>query len=108
LKAKVNRLKWIERELLDETSAKEFEQKLENFWNTQKKTVEITYTNYADEQKGQIVYNQCIARQQLIKNQDPPPATISGTYHLLTNSLSIGWHPKWEASFNVKKTKQDE
>lgn len=102
LKAKANRQKWIEQELIDEDAAQEFEEKLLAYWKTQKKTVNLTYASYCDEDKGQIIYNQCIARQQPIKNQDPPPATIAGTYHLMSNSLAIGWHPKWNDTFNAK------
>lgn len=103
LKAKVNRQKWIEQELLDEDSAKDFEDKLISFWKTQKKTIDITYANYQDEERGQLIYNNCIAKSQLIKNQDPPSATVAGTYHLLANSLTMGWHPKWKETFITPK-----
>lgn len=99
LKAKVNRLNWIAQELIDEDSAKEFEQKLTDFWQSQRKIVNLTHSTLPDEERGNVVYHLCRGRQQMIKNQDPPSATVAGTYHLMSDSLSIGWHPKWEDSF---------
>ncbi|QJD96252.1 hypothetical protein HH214_10445 [Mucilaginibacter robiniae] len=108
LKAKVNRFKWIEQELIDEPAAREFEEKLTDYWKSQKKMVNITHPGLGEEEKGQLVYNQCRIRQQVIKNQDPPPATIAGTYHLMSNSFTIGWHPKWEESFINNKSQENE
>lgn len=104
LKAKVNRLNWIAKELIDEETAKDFEENLTLFWKNQHKTIEITHSSLADELKGKLVYLQCKDRQQSIKNQDPPVYTIAGTYHLMSNSLTIGWHPKWKETFLTKKS----
>ena len=108
LKAKVNRLKWIEQELIDEPAAREYEEKLTDFWKSQRKTVDITHSQLSDEKKGRLVFHLCRVRQQSIKNQDPPPATTAGTYHLLSNSFSIGWHPKWQETFVKANIKENE
>ena len=108
LRANVNRFKWIEFELIDIESAKEFEEKLRDYWNSQKKTIHLTNPTLSNEDKGSLIFHQCRMRHQLIKNQDPPPATIAGTYHLMSNNFSIGWHPNWEDSLLFIKPNADE
>lgn len=108
LKAKVNLFNWIEKELIDEETAIDFEDKLTLYWKNQHKTVHITHSSLSEELKGKVVYSLCRDRQQLIKNQDPPAYTIAGTYHLMSNNLTIGWHPKWKETFLKTKTTKDE
>ncbi|CAH0280127.1 hypothetical protein SRABI27_03750 [Pedobacter sp. Bi27] len=106
LKAKTNRFNWIEQELINDVVAQDFEDKLTGFWETQHEMVEITNSALSEENKGKLVYLQCRARKQIIRDQDPPALTVEGTYHFLSNNLAIGWHPKWKATFPKPKDKE--
>ncbi|MDD2108312.1 ABC-three component system protein [Pseudomonas asiatica] len=97
LKAKTNRDRWIESELLDESSAAEFESKLHRFWKTTKSTIKITNKTLAPEDKGRLLYNECQIRQETIKNSELPDSTVAGTYHALANGSKLGWHEDWES-----------
>jgi len=103
LKAKVNRYNWIEKELIDEPTAIDFEKKLTEFWKNHQKKVHIIYSTCDSCQKGMLIYTECRSRQETIKDQNPPSATIAGTYHSLANALELGWHPEWETSFKKYK-----
>jgi hypothetical protein len=103
LKAKVNRYNWIEKELIDETTAIDFEKKLTEFWKNYQKKIHIIHGTCDSCQKGMLVYTECRSRQETIKDQNPPSATIAGTYHSLANALELGWHPDWETSFKKYK-----
>jgi len=103
LKAKVNRYNWIEKELIDEPTAIDFEQKLTEFWKNHQKKVHIIHSTCDSCQKGMLVYTECRSRRETIKDQSPPSATIAGTYHSLANDLTLGWHPEWETSFKKYK-----
>jgi hypothetical protein len=97
LKAKTNRDRWIEAELLDENSAAEFESKLHRFWKTTKSTLGITSRLLAPEERGRLLYNECQIRKETIKNGEPPDSTVAGTYHALANGSKLGWHEDWES-----------
>lgn len=97
LKAKTNRDRWIESELLDESSAAEFESKLRRFWKNTKSTIKITNKTLAPQDKGRLLYNECQIRQETIKNSELPDSTVAGTYHALANGSKLGWHEDWES-----------
>lgn len=97
LKARTNRDRWIEHELLDEISAADFETKLHRFWKNAKSTIKITNKELSPVERGRLLYNQCQIRQETIKNSELPDSTVAGTYHALANGLKLGWHEDWES-----------
>lgn len=96
LKADVNRHKWIEKEIINEDMAIDFVNKLRGFWKSQKKKIEITEKNLPDEEKGQLLLEECKTRKETIGEMTPPYPTIAGTYHALAEEPILGWHPFWE------------
>jgi len=98
MKAKVNRSRWIEDEILDEEIAADFEDKLQRFWKSTKTTHGITNKQLSKEDRGKLIFNDCIVRQETIRGESPPPSTIAGTYHALADTPSLGWHDDWKAS----------
>lgn len=103
LRADVNRNKWIENEIINEDIAAEFELKLKEFWNNQKRRIQLTYNHLSLEERGQLLLLDCKSRQETIGGMPPPPSTISGTYHALADILNIGWHPNWGEIFTKKE-----
>lgn len=99
LRAKVNRDKWIEGGIIDESVAKEFQEKLVDFWSNRKRAINITHKSESEKNRGRLLLYDCMARQVNINNLTPPSSTISGTYHELANQPSIGWHPNWKKLF---------
>lgn len=102
LKAKVNRQNWIEKELIDETTAIDFQSKLTEFWKNKQRSLAITHKTHEACDRGMLLYTDCRSRQETIRDQHPPSATIAGTYHSLANSADLGWHPDWEDEFKSK------
>jgi len=96
LRAKANRDMWIENEIINEEIAIDFEEKLTKFWNTKKKTIALTEKTLDEHECGQLLYYDCKVRQEMIRDMAPPEGTISGTYHALVESKSLGWHPRWD------------
>lgn len=97
LKAKYNRDKWIEAEIIDESSAEEFENKLFNFWKNKNTAIGLTNSDLLDKQRGQLLFAECKLKSETIRNESPPCSTIAGTYHAMANVPSIGWHPNWKS-----------
>lgn len=97
LKAKTNRDRWIEAELLDENLAAEFETKLHRYWKATKNSLGIIQKSLAPEDRGRLLYNDCQVRKETIRNGDLPDSTVAGTYHALANGSKLGWHDDWES-----------
>lgn len=99
MRAKVNRDKWIELEIVSEVIAEDFEDRLIKFWNNQKTKGEIIYKNNSPEERGILLLTECKIRSEPINDMIPPAPTISGTYHALADLATLGWHPDWEKDF---------
>ncbi|WP_290600806.1 ABC-three component system protein [Janthinobacterium sp.] len=99
LKAKTNRDKWIEDELIDEELASQFEENLRRFWKNKQKEVKLVNGTLDKEARGMVLFVQCQSHQETIRNVKPPPSTIAGTYHALADKPNLGWHEDWEAEF---------
>jgi len=96
LRAKVNRYKWIEAEIIDEEVASDFEVKLHKYWENQQKRIEVTEKTLEECERGKLLFLDCRNRQETIRDMTPPSCTISGTYHSLSDGRQIGWHPQWK------------
>ena len=95
LRADHNRNRWIENEFIDEDDARDFDRKLQTFWQTAQRRTEIVHKALSEAERGELVLGDCIARQELIRGVEPPDRTVSGTYHALANREELGWHPRW-------------
>ncbi len=99
LKAKVNRDKWIEDEIIDESIATDFQARLISFWSNHQKRIKLTERNLSEKDKGQLLLLDCKNRQEKIRDEQPPSSTIAGTYHALADEPVLGWHPDWQNLF---------
>ena len=96
MKANINRGKWIEAEIIDEDIARDFESKLNRYWDNIRKKINITDSGKSEKDRGQLLYLDCMARAETIGGSPPPDSTISGTYHALADGPVLGWHPDWK------------
>ena len=103
LRAKVNRDKWIEDEIIDEHVVTEFQEKLISFWNNQRKGINLTRKGLSEKDRGQLLLLNCKDRQETIRDMHPPSSTIEGTYHALADESVLGWHPNWENLFQKQE-----
>ena len=103
MKAKVNRDKWIENEIIDETIAEDFETKLCKYWDNQMKRIELTQRTLNEFERAQLLLLDCKLRQEKISDMSPPSSTIPGTFHALANEPVLGWHFEWKTHFNIQK-----
>jgi len=95
LRADHNRNRWIENEFIDEDVARDFDNRLKTFWKTTQRKTEIVHKTLSEAERGELVLGDCTARQEPIRDVEPPDRTVSGTYHALANREELGWHPRW-------------
>lgn len=96
LRSSINIDKWIEDELIDESMAQDFENKLLGYWRNAKRKISITNNDHSLEDRGKILYADCMSRQETIGNQHPPSPTVPGAFHNLANDDLLGWHESWK------------
>jgi hypothetical protein len=99
LRAKINRDKWIEADVIDERLASDFENKLLSYWKNTKVRIGITNRGLSNEDLGKLLLVDCMVRSETIQGESLPASTIAGTYHALANEPIIGWHPEWPSKF---------
>lgn len=97
LMAETDRYDWIERNLLHPSSADEFDTRLKSKWKNVCGEVKATMYNDDAEQKGAAIYYRCRQYSTKIEGCTVEDHFIHGTYHLLADEPSIGWHPDWSA-----------
>lgn len=99
LRANVNRTQWIEAGIIDSTMARDMEKQLEEFWKNTKTDIEITQQHTEPSDRGKVLLSRCANKTHTLRGNTPPASTISGTYHLLADEPTLGWHPQWETMF---------
>ena len=95
-RADTNRQEWIDREIIDEDSMNDFQGRLISFHANMQRNIELTERSSSKEIRGKRLLYTCQARSELLNEQTPPDRTIQGTYHVLSDEKSLGWHPDWE------------
>jgi hypothetical protein len=95
LRSAVDRTTWSERGDVLEGSFGEFEDGLERAWQSQKTRVEIEQKVAVEEERGRLVYANCMSLQMRLQGMDVPAYFVPGSFHTLADALRVGWHPKY-------------
>lgn len=95
LRSAVDRTTWSERGDVLEGSFLEFEDGLERAWQSQKMRVEIEQKVAAEEERGRLLYANCMSLQMRLQGMDVPAYFVPGSFHTLADALRLGWHPKY-------------
>lgn len=95
-RATTNRQEWIEREIVDEDALRDFQGRLKTFHSTRKNHIGIVNRAESKEDQGKLLLEECRGRNETLNGLTPPDKTISGTYHVLADEKSLGWHPDWQ------------
>lgn len=96
LRASVDRTEWSVRGLVHESSFDEFEEVLERTWDNNKRKTDIFLTGHSPIEKGQYLYLECSCHQATLEGLQVPPHFTPGSFHLLSDAMKIGWHPKYK------------
>jgi hypothetical protein len=99
LRSAVDRTTWSERGDVLEGSFGEFEDGLERAWQSQQTRVEIEQKTAAEEDRGRLIYANCVGLQMRLQGMDVPAYFVPGSFHTLADTLRIGWHPRYRDVF---------
>lgn len=68
---------------------------LQRSWKNITRQKEIAMKGHTEEERGEMVYRECLEQRHPVENQQPPEHFIPGCYHLLSEDLKVGWHPRY-------------
>ncbi len=77
------------------TSFNELDDRLSRSWKNISRQKQLEFKDLSDEERGELVYRECIAQEQLVEEQRPPEHFVPGCYHLLADDTKLGWHPQF-------------
>lgn len=91
----------IDRTLLGESgdvhrdSFNELDDTLTRSWRNISRQKQLQFKALSPEERGELVYRECISEKHLIEEQRPPEHFVPGCYHLLAEDAKLGWHPEF-------------
>lgn len=77
------------------TSFNELDDRLSRSWKNISRQKQLEFKNLSDEERGELVYRECITQDHLVEEQHPQEHFVPGCYHLLAEDTKLGWHPQF-------------
>lgn len=97
LRSSVDRTAWSERGDVLESSFAEFSDRLERYWENQKRLASIELQSRSASQMGQAVLARCSMASEQLQGLEVPSYFVPGSYHALADTFTVGWHPRFDA-----------
>lgn len=101
--ASFDRTDWAARGEIDETSFDDLDAVLQRTWKNKQRTCELTHKGISEQEQGQLLYFECMQFNTQVQAMSPPSHFIPGCYHILADTLAVGWHPNYELQLKNNK-----
>jgi len=96
LRSSIDRTTWSERGDVLESSFEEFSDRLERYWDSQRRLAGIELSGRPETQVGRAVLSHCLIVAVDLQGLEVPSYFVPGSYHALADTFSVGWHPRFE------------
>ena len=83
-----------------------YEESLLAHWRNKKKINDIEFSSSDDEKSGRLLYWKCIDSKIDMETCSVPSSFYNGCLHTLSDTLKIGWHPRYKDI--LKEEKEDD
>ncbi|MGG6178082.1 ABC-three component system protein [Pantoea allii] len=103
LMASFDRTDWAARGEVDETSFDDLDTVLHRTWKNKQRICGLTHSEKPEQDQGQLLYFECMQFNTPLQAMSPPSHFIPGCYHILADSLAVGWHPNYTTQLKNKK-----
>jgi hypothetical protein len=91
------RSKWVREDLLLDRELEIYETRLVSEWEELFLRMKENLTQEANHAVvGRNLYNNVIDMPRPIRSSFPDPFVMRGSFHILANSLKVGWHPQFK------------
>jgi hypothetical protein len=95
-RAAYDRTHWGETAEVHPSSFDEFDDNLERAWQNLKRRCGLQNKGLDEAELGRVLYSSCCDHTAILEGQEVPNHFVPGTFHLLADKPSIGWHPRFE------------
>ncbi len=102
-RASIDRTHWGETAQVQENSFKQLDTALKRTWKNLKLQTSAAHSEKAEDVQGQLLYSDCMGTKELVENLTPPSHFIPGCFHMLADTKSVGWHPKYQEKLDEAK-----
>jgi len=79
------------------SSFDELDSTLTRSWKNISRQQQIAMKDRTNEERGEMVFRECVRLRVPVENQQPADHFIPGCYHLLAEDMKLGWHPHYES-----------
>jgi len=93
LKASVDRTDWANEGWIDQEALDQFARDLKRAWKHCRDKTFIGFSDKPPEQQGTLLYRECLTQSVQIDHLEAPSHFTRGSWHSLSDDLTIGWHP---------------
>lgn len=105
-RASIDRTHWGETAQVQENSFKQLDTTLKKTWTNLKLQTGAAHSEKPENNQGQILFTSCMGTKELVENLTPPAHFIPGCFHMLAETKSLGWHPKYQEKLNATKKEE--
>lgn len=95
LRASTDRTIWGQRGIVHSSSFDDLEDSLKKTWKNFKGKLNISASKNNDIEKGKLLYFDCMGYEAKLQGLAVPPYFTPGSFHALSDSQDIGWHPNY-------------
>lgn len=93
LRSSVDRTTWSERGDVLESSFEDFSDRLARHWENRRRLAKAELSGRSENEIGQAILARCLDLAIPLQGMEVPSYFTPGSYHVLADALSIGWHP---------------
>jgi hypothetical protein len=104
LRSASDRTLWAERGLIGVESLEMFADELATTWHNKKDRVLIGNADLAPKLQGRLVFRDCIEHRAQVDGLDAPQHFVRGSWHTLSDSRIVGWHPNYTTELDSTAT----
>lgn len=104
LRAAITRTKLSEAGIVHDDSFSEYEEALIAFWRNKQRQNSLMFRQHRPEELGQLLLSDCSLHQQRLQGLEVPAYFTPGSYHALSDDLTIGWHPEYKTKLPRERT----
>lgn len=103
LMACADRTEWAQRGDVDASSFEDLDSTLTRTWRNRKRSLGLQHRSLQPEEQGELLYRDCLETKPQLQSMATPSYFVPGCLHRLSDELTIGWHPSYDALIKAKK-----
>ncbi len=95
LRAAVDRTTWAEKGYVDPEMLQTYEKELKRTWKNHRDQTALAQSALGAEARGRLLFLRCAEHRAAVNGQQCPEYFTRGSFHSLSDALTIGWHPDY-------------